>query len=618
MKRSTAAGAPRAELSPASAANKPIQGGKAVGSEEHHTLYDRLPHLPNIHAPTKEQLLSAATSLWARFKIHFKWMTIRSFRRYTLEDVSAFISWIFIGHLVWFVVGTTTFVSLALLAVNTVSAQETLAKWIGSYLTQASGIQVVFESAIVPKWKDGVISFSNVFVSRRPGKKAQVSKGSTTTAAAAAAAAIVSGSETSSEVAVPEDDGNYTQFDITVDTIDVTLSLAKWFNGKGLVGDVCMKGIRGVIDRTSVQPTTEYVDPRSYKHEHNPGDFELDSFKMEDLLVTVYQPNNFRPFSVSVFNCELPLLRKQWLFYDFLSANSMTGAFDNSLFTIHPRQTHNYTGAKLTHGKEVDGESTEWKKHSRIRIDGLNIDHLNRGVEGPFGWIHEGNIDIVADVMLPNDTSGSVVKALSDVYDRVGAKVSQSSFLEAFPMPTLVADAGREGPSGQAQAPAVPSDSNAAHADAIDHFSEAQAVTAETHTAHPKAAAVPTNVCPPVIFDLRLTFTNLHATIPLFTSDLSYVSNALIRPIVAYINSKRHTYIPLTCRVVKPLPEFDGSWTIYDSGLVEDASREVYEAFARDVLDDERNRRRRFKKVGIWTIQLAAQALFVGLAGNIA
>lgn len=45
---------------------------------------------------------------------------------------------------------------------------------------------------------------------------------------------------------------------------------------------------------------------------------------------------------------------------------------------------------------------------------------------------------------------------------------------------------------------------------------------------------------------------------------------------------------------------------------------QLYEAFARDINDDRQMRARRFKKVGIWTLQLAAQALFLGLAGNIA
>jgi distribution and morphology protein 31 len=47
-------------------------------------------------------------------------------------------------------------------------------------------------------------------------------------------------------------------------------------------------------------------------------------------------------------------------------------------------------------------------------------------------------------------------------------------------------------------------------------------------------------------------------------------------------------------------------------------SNQMYDAFARDVLDDRTVRKRRIKKVGIWTLQLAAQALFLGLAGNMA
>ena len=43
----------------------------------------------------------------------------------------------------------------------------------------------------------------------------------------------------------------------------------------------------------------------------------------------------------------------------------------------------------------------------------------------------------------------------------------------------------------------------------------------------------------------------------------------------------------------------------------------MYDAFARDVADNEA-RSRRLRKVGIWTIQLAAQAFFIGLAGSIA
>ncbi|KAL1640365.1 Mitochondrial distribution and morphology protein 31, mitochondrial precursor [Diplodia intermedia] len=494
-----------------------------------------------------------------------------------MDDISAFFSWILLGHLAWIIIGTTTFFSMCIFLVNTVFAQETLAGTVGNYLTKSSGIQVVFESAIIPKWGDGVITFKNVFVSRRPGRgQGNVSKGSRDSAAAAAAVAVTKDPSTDDSIA-EEEDGNYTQFDLTINTVNVTLSFTKWFNGKGLLRDVEIKGIRGVVDRTHLITPDEYIDPRSYKHDHQPGDFELDSFKMDDLLVTVYQTGGFRPFPVSIYSCDLPQLRKQWLFYDFLSANNMSGSIDNSLFTIHPRQTHNYATGPLANDPE--GGPNQWKKHSRMRIDGLNIDHLNRGVEGPFGWIHEGNVDIVADIMFPADDEEGIAKVMSDFYDRMEATVS--------------AHGNRFGGDFHGTV-------SRNHASGMD--------TAETGSEDDKRF---------LVMDMRVQFNDVRAAVPLFTSDISYVNNALIRPIVAYINSKR-TFIPVNCRVVKRASEFDGSWTIYDSGLMDDLSRELYEAFARDINDDRQTRARRFKKVGIWTLQLAAQALFLGLAGNIA
>lgn len=59
-----------------------------------------------------------------------------------------------------------------------------------------------------------------------------------------------------------------------------------------------------------------------------------------------------------------------------------------------------------------------------------------------------------------------------------------------------------------------------------------------------------------------------------FTSDLSYVNNALIRPIVAFINSNR-TLIPIHCHIDLALSEFNGSWTTYDVGLLDRMSEQV-------------------------------------------
>lgn len=440
---------------------------------------------------------------------------------------------------------------------------------------------MVFESAIVPKWGDGVITFHNVFVSRRPGQgKTKVRKGSSISAAAAAAAERQAELDGTREE--EEEDTNYTQFDVTINTVNVTLSFIKWWNGKGLLRDVEVKGVRGVVDRTSVHWGGDYVDPKTFRHEHNPGDFEIDSFKMEDLLVTIHQPNGFRPFSISIFSCELPQLRKQWLFYDFLSANNMSGAFDGSLFTIHPRQIDGFAGSQAAHEEtSSSSEANPWKKQSRLRIDSLKIDHLNRGVEGPFGWIHEGNVDIVADVMFPADADESIAKVMSDFYDRMEATVTSNRYIHILE-------------SSQRTAELDTPEQRAAYSEKLSRDDDKRFL----------------------VMDLRVHLNEVKAAVPLFTRDLSYINQALIRPIVAYINSKKK-YIPINCRIVKRASEFDGSWTIFDSGLMEDLSAETYEAFAKDVVDSQA-RMRRLKKVGVWSVSLAIQALFMGMAGNVA
>src|SRR5271154_5185645 len=199
--------------------------------------------------PTKEQLLATATSFLHRLHIRFKWPLIRSYRPFNMDDISAFISVYILSHAFLLIAGTTTFFLLIIATINTVGAQEYFARVIGWYLTKESGMTVIFESAIVPKWQGKTIRFERVFVSRRP-KGTQgtgVRKGSSVSAAAAAAAAAAAETGKSEEVAVVADDGNYTQYDLTIESVDVTLSFVKWMNGKGLLENVDVRGVRGII-----------------------------------------------------------------------------------------------------------------------------------------------------------------------------------------------------------------------------------------------------------------------------------------------------------------------------------------------------------------------------------
>lgn len=110
--------------------NRELQAGKAKedpfktttvpNASKHIHIIDRLPY---IHRPTKEELLAAANGFWSRLKIRFKWFSIRSVRPFNVDEIGAFLSWFLLGHVLWIVLGTTTFFSLAILAVNTVFAQ---------------------------------------------------------------------------------------------------------------------------------------------------------------------------------------------------------------------------------------------------------------------------------------------------------------------------------------------------------------------------------------------------------------------------------------------------------------------------------------------------------------
>merc|ERR1711939_603599 len=49
--------------------------------------------------------------------------------------------------------------------------------------------------------------------------------------------------------------------------------------------------------------------------------------------------------------------------------------------------------------------------------------------------IHEGNVDIVADVMFPADTDDSIAKVMSDFYDRMEATVTSNRYVHILENP---------------------------------------------------------------------------------------------------------------------------------------------------------------------------------------
>ncbi|TFK44315.1 mitochondrial distribution and morphology protein family 31/32 [Crucibulum laeve] len=556
--------------------------------DEYSRFFRRLAlSLPHPHRPTRDDFLNVATGFWQRLRIRFKWFTIKSFRKFNADDISAFVTWFLMSQTLWILVGTTTFFSVIFAIANSLQLQHYMARAISDYLTSETGVTIIFESAIVPKWKDSRLSFKNVYVSRRPADSTASTKAGGRSAHMAAVGYDVSnhpayhriGEDDDDKDHAPadlaEEDTNYSLFDLNIDSVDVTLSLWRWLDGKGLVEDAVVRGVRGVLDRRNVFWDPENpLDPTLFRHKSHPGDFELESLQLEDVLITVYQPGGFRPYTASIFRADIRTFRKQWLFYDFLCAENVVGQFDNCLFSLHKPQSIGRT-------TEKDLKDGEWARMSRIRIDGVNIDHLQGSTttEGPISWITSGKVDAVLDIKFPRDPHDdpSFNAILGEIADAISTSLSspQHPELKHIPGQRVLAKPPLSAPRGEGE-------KNSAAEDKLK-----------------------------VVIDIDLRFRDLKAAVPIFTNDLSYVNNAFIRPIVAFMNAHR-TLVPIHCRVVKDLSEFDGAWTMWETGLMDEISLKTYEALAYHVSQATMNRQR-IKTVSLWGLQMTTSGVLSAL-----
>lgn len=520
--------------------------------------------------------------------------------------------------------------------------QEWLAKKLGDYMTASSGVSVVFDSAIVPRfsWKDSTISFKHVAVSRGiPNPKqpkmlpqhvhddthvaepnshfvASPQEPSTITKFRQRASDLVKmrKSEEEEKAAAQHshfDPTKHTAFAITIDTVDVSLSLPRWLDGKGIIKDAVVQGVRGVVDRSQIVYDPEALTDRTaYRHKARLGDFHLESLVLEDFLVTIYQPDNFRPYTWSIFSAHIPTLRKQWLFLDLMSAESIVGQVDNCLFSLHRPQFMNRTN--VDESEAAQRPESKWRRLSRFRVDGVNIDHL-KGSEssGPLSWITSGQCDLVADIRFPkveeNDSFEAIIGDIADRFDEVvqGQQIipgqkelsGGKAALEA-PKASTRRLLGLEQPN-QDQA------ANAAEPCVLMDLS----IRFKDIKATIPVCSFLFNILPCSIFRSRCSCAYEGASAQIFNQNLGYVNGALIRPIVAFLNANR-TLIPIKCQVEVPISEFDGSWTTFDTGILDAISEQVYMALAYHI---QNSNDKRAKQVGLWSLQLTVRGVISAL-----
>lgn len=140
---------------------------------------------------------------------------------------------------------------------------------------------------------------------------------------------------------------------------------------------------------------------------------------------------------------------------------------------------------------------------SRIRIDGVNIDHLQNSTsdDGPISWITSGKVDAVLDIKFPRDPHDD--QGFNEILGEIADAISAAA-ADRIPGQRELAKPALTAP---------PSD-----IDEDDYDEEGK------HQHELK-----------VLIDIDLRFRDLKAAVPIFNDSLTYVNNALIRPIVYFM-----------------------------------------------------------------------------------
>jgi distribution and morphology protein 31 len=122
-------------------------------------------------------------------------------------------------------------------------------------------------------------------------------------------------------------------------------------------------------------------------------------------------------------------------------------------------------------------------------------------MEGPISWITSGKVDAVLDIKFPRDPHDDLPfnAILGEIADAISTSLSTNGdlVLDRIPGQRELAKPALSAPQGTEE-------------DSAEDTLK-------------------------VIVDIDLRFRDLKAAVPIFTNGLSYVNNALIRPIVAFM-----------------------------------------------------------------------------------
>ena len=322
----------------------------------------------NQSPKSKTEINQKRPTLMQRIRGNIKWFLIRNKKRpFSKDEIGTLFSWLLITQIVWLILKTTTVVSLLLLTFNTVFAKELVAQTIGKLINYFSGdISIKFQDALIPEWKSGFIKFKNVQLN-------------------------------TSDI----QENNILEFHLAFHEIEINLSLKKWLQGHGLINDVKVFGIRG---NTIINYKELGDDIKAQELLLNW--FSNPNYKLLNVNITDSKFNVIEKFDngaestnykIRIFNLDISGLRFNQLLADFLRANVITGSINNSLFTFHKRQH------KLSYMQDLKDDLASWDRITRLRLNTINVNDLGLNRTNAFNWIEDGDVDLIADIMIPQE-----------------------------------------------------------------------------------------------------------------------------------------------------------------------------------------------------------------------
>lgn len=551
---------------------------------------------------TKSQLLADASSKLSRFWIHVKWPLTRNNRPFSIDDFSAFASWLVMGNVLWVVLGTTTFGLVTMYSIhtfdrfwNTISGDDEndedvapqakdksfLSYLAGSILSQGLGMRFMFEKgSVLPELADGMLKFRNLKV-----------------------------------VSTEKDES--LRFLAKIQELNITLSFKKWYDGNGLIEDMEVFGMHAKVykkdesfpqiesSNSSNQPDTissfamsmSKYDSNNIQndfHEHKleeleniksnqvafmAPNYQLGHLRLHDSVVELHENQDTTPFKVTIFNCDLPRLRGDRLIVDFFNANNVTGAVNNSMFTIHKHQS--FTDENVV----------------RFKLDSIDMESISKAnPQLKFNWIVNGKAEILADIRLPE---------MDKVKDDTGFLPSASTFQQLWNDLKTATSAPQESSEGEPNNNSLLKGAIAAIYETFTKNNDIDETRSRNDSEY-------------VIVNVKVKFKNLKAAMPLHlpmasSTSLPFITLQKLRALIGYINSmeKENDSILIKTTVIEKLVDLYNLDNITKTRIFDAIVSDIYDDLLKMIKQDEN--RILEEKASTWSQTVASQLLLLGL-----